>query len=110
MRGDRLPSSASYVPLETDRGAAASSKPKVTYCTVNMAVQYRKLLVQSYLLCINVLQFCSFLSLMITFNALTSSQGGRGHWNLNYNNTQSFITTLSYLLASKLWVLLLNLN
>ena len=32
-------------------------------------------------------------------------QGGGGQWTLNYNGTQSLITTLSYSLAKKLWIL-----
>ena len=33
-------------------------------------------------------------------------KGGRGYWTENYTGTQSFIYTLFYSLAQKLWVLL----
>ena len=36
-------------------------------------------------------------------------QAGRGHWSVKYTRSQSFITMLSYLLARKLCILLLNL-
>ena len=39
---------------------------------------------------------------------MTFTQGGKGHWTLNFTGTQSFITTLSHLLAQKHWVYLLD--
>ena len=38
------------------------------------------------------------------------AQGEWGHYSLIINGPQSFITTLTYLLAKKLWVLLSNLD
>ena len=37
-------------------------------------------------------------------------QGGRGHKTVNFGGTQSFITTLSYSLALKRWVLKLRFD
>ena len=37
-----------------------------------------------------------------------STQRGREHWAVSFTGTQSFITTISYSLAQKLWVPLIN--
>ena len=39
---------------------------------------------------------------------MTFTQGGKWHYTLNFTGTQSFITTLSHLLAKKHWVSLLG--
>ena len=39
----------------------------------------------------------------------TISQGGRGHWTVYYTIPQSFMITISYLMAYQPWGLLLNL-
>ena len=44
-------------------------------------------------------------SVILTLFSIPIIQGGRGHWTINYTDTQSFIIAKSYSLAQKLWVL-----
>ena len=55
-----------------------------------------------------VYSYC--ISKISKFELKLDVEGGRGHGTLNKTGTQSFITTLFYLLTQKLWVILLNFN
>ena len=41
------------------------------------------------------------------FPYVTLCQGGRGHWSVNSTGTHSFMFTLSFSLAQKLWTLVI---